>query len=195
MAIQQSINQLISTIGIASGLYAHLPEVQEDKARDKELKNIIEQQKYMADREARANEFIASDEFSNAMEGVPDDIVDKIVEGLYGGEEAEKAETLRQRRMELDPKYRDEERAKEERGTLTKMIFRGQEEKRKAAKEEEKRLAEEDKRLAAEKEEKKKQEELKAKIEEEQKLQEKRDLILHNIQPTKPREVLKGYGI
>lgn len=40
MAIQQSINQLLSTAQIGAGFYAHLPEVQEERKRKRKLKEI-----------------------------------------------------------------------------------------------------------------------------------------------------------
>lgn len=182
MAIQQSVNQLINNATIATGLYTHLPEVQDKRARNKELEGINKKIWSIIQNENEIENFIASDAFGEAMEGVPNDKLDEILDKHFP--DNPELEQLRARKAELDPEYfAAREKAKKE-NVLTQLKREG----RKAAEAE-------NMRAAAEEEEKRKQDELSVKVEEEQKLQEKRYAILHEKPIIQKREVLKGYGI
>lgn len=182
MAIQQSVNQLLNNATIATGLYKHLPEVQDKIARNKELKDINNKIWSIIQNENEIENFIASDKFGEAMEGVPQEKIDEILDKHFP--ENPELEKLRARKAELDPDYfAAREKAKQE-NVLSGLKREG----RKAAEAE-------SMRAAAEQEEKRKQDELTVKVEEEQKLQEKRYAILHENPIIQKREVLKGYGI
>lgn len=182
MAIQQSVNQLLNNATIATGLYTHLPEVQDKRARNKELASINKKIGSIIQSENRIENFIASEEFANAMENVPQDKMDEILDTYFP--DNPELEKLRARKAELDPEYFAEREKRREGQVLTEL----QREGRKAAEAE-------NMKAAAEQEEKRKQDELMVKVEEERKLQEKRDAILHEKPIIQPREVLKGYGI
>lgn len=131
MAIQQSINQLLSSTYWAGALYAHQPDVAEARKEKRELKNL---QAEMDEAEAYAKEHPLQDEptaeqkekFMNewgltgeAIDKAPDELTDnlpEIVNWLEGQTPIEESHIhskkvwnqMKARRRQLDPEYREQ---------------------------------------------------------------------------------------
>jgi hypothetical protein len=108
MSIQQSVNQLLGTAGIAAGLYAHQPNVQKKRAEKVELQNIINRQKKLDAYEDQVTNFIESDEYGKITEGLTEEQAERLVNEKFGAEPTEEMQQLEKRRAELDPEYAEQ---------------------------------------------------------------------------------------
>ena len=192
MAIQQSINQLLSTAGIAAGLYAHQPNVQQERQRKANYK--------LADIEAEREMNIITKAFEGNISELSEEAFQELGTHVKSFEEImdrgiastkthEEATELTKLKTGISEEWAKREKEREDIKTAQEqqvLNLRRQEAEAAAAKAQE----EEAKRFEVERQ---KQAEMKAKLDEEQRIKTLRENILNSPVNYSKREVIK-YG-
>ena len=145
MAIQQSINQLLQSTQFAAALYAHQPDVQQQRAEKRELRNLTaemeEAEKFAAEHPLRpatakekekylSQQGLTPEAVDKAGDVDPDELTEII--DIYEAKTPGKSATLhspqswaqmKARRRQLDPEYREQQYQQEigRRKTVEKM--------------------------------------------------------------------------